>query len=138
MWPWQRSQKRAQILKPEPIVDREAALQAEGNRDSSLNSYSRPPNKPHVLLLGENIRRSPLRCKAHVQLPEEWSGLCHPSVSITGAKRVGIPADGTENDDKNPPRIAPRNLFDVAVEHDNLFHGDRFRWSAHDRDKHHQ
>ena len=31
---------------------------------------------------------------------------------------------------QNPPRIAPRNLFDVAVGHDNLFHGDRYRWSA--------
>jgi hypothetical protein len=34
---------------------------------------------------------------------------------------VKIPAAGTENDDHNPPRIAPRNLFDVAVGHDNLF-----------------
>lgn len=55
---------------------------------------------------------------------------CGANPTGTGAKRVSIPADGTENDDKNPPRIAPRNLFDVAVGHDNLFHGDRFRWSA--------
>jgi hypothetical protein len=48
----------------------------------------------------------------------------------TGATRVKIPADGTENDDHNPPRIAPRNLFDVAVGDDNLFRGDRYRWSA--------
>jgi Carboxypeptidase regulatory-like domain/TonB-dependent Receptor Plug Domain len=46
-----------------------------------------------------------------------------------GATRISIPADGTENDDKNPPRIASRNLFDVAVGHDNLFHGDRYKWS---------
>jgi len=46
-----------------------------------------------------------------------------------GATRVDIPADGTENDDKNPPRIASRNLFDLAVGHDNLFHGDRYKWS---------
>jgi hypothetical protein len=46
-----------------------------------------------------------------------------------GATRVDIPADGTENDDKNPPRIASRNLFDVAVGHDNLFRGDRYKWS---------
>ena len=46
-----------------------------------------------------------------------------------GATRVAIPAPGTENDDKNPPRIAPRNLFDLAVGHDNLFHGDRYKWS---------
>jgi hypothetical protein len=41
-----------------------------------------------------------------------------------------IPAPGTENDDHNPPRVAPRNLFDVALGHDNLFHGDRYKWSA--------
>ena len=46
------------------------------------------------------------------------------------SKYIKIPAPGTENDDHNPPRIAPRNLFDLAVGHDNLFHGDRFRWSA--------
>ena len=46
-----------------------------------------------------------------------------------GAIRVAIPADGTENDDKNPPRIAPRNLFDVSVGEDDLFHGDRYKWS---------
>jgi hypothetical protein len=38
-----------------------------------------------------------------------------------GATRLRIPADGTEDDDTNPPRIAPRHLFDVAVGIDNLF-----------------
>jgi hypothetical protein len=42
---------------------------------------------------------------------------------------VRIPAPGTENDDKNPPRIAPRSLFDVSVGDDNLFNGDRYKWS---------
>jgi len=37
-----------------------------------------------------------------------------------GALRVRIPADGTENDDTNPPRIAPRNLFDLSAGTDNL------------------
>jgi hypothetical protein len=46
-----------------------------------------------------------------------------------GATRVVIPADGTENDDHNPPRIAPRNLFDIVAGEDNLFHGDRYKWS---------
>jgi hypothetical protein len=52
---------------------------------------------------------------------------CAPS--LFGSTRVTIPAPGTENDDHNPPRIAPRNLFDLAVGHDNLFHGDRYKWS---------
>jgi hypothetical protein len=55
--------------------------------------------------------------------------LACPSGTSRGATRVNIPADGTENDDKNPPRIAPRNLFDLAVGHDNLFNGDRYKWS---------
>ena len=55
---------------------------------------------------------------------------CGPSPTGTGATRVKIPADGTENDDHNPPRIAPRHLFDIAVGDDNLFRGDRYRWSA--------
>jgi hypothetical protein len=37
-----------------------------------------------------------------------------------GALRVRIPADGAENDDTNPPRIAPRHLFDFSVGTDNL------------------
>jgi hypothetical protein len=36
-----------------------------------------------------------------------------------------------ENDDKNPPRIAPRNLFDVSLGDDNLFQSKTTkRWSA--------
>ena len=40
-----------------------------------------------------------------------------------------IPAAGTENDDHNPPRIAPRHLFDLAVGDDNLFRGDKYKWN---------
>ncbi|HWZ51019.1 MAG TPA: TonB-dependent receptor [Granulicella sp.] len=42
---------------------------------------------------------------------------------------VKIPAPGTENDDHNPPRIAQRSLFDASLGEDNLFNGDRYRWS---------
>ncbi|HEY2118305.1 MAG TPA: TonB-dependent receptor [Candidatus Acidoferrum sp.] len=49
--------------------------------------------------------------------------------NLYGSKLVQIPSPGTENDDHNPPRIAPRSLFDIAVGHDNLFNGDRYRWS---------
>lgn len=43
---------------------------------------------------------------------------------------VSIPAPGTENDDKNPPRVQPRSLFDMAAGDDNIFGGDRYRWGA--------
>jgi hypothetical protein len=47
-----------------------------------------------------------------------------------GSTLVQVPAPGTEDDDHNPPRIAPRHLFDLAVGHDNIFHGDKYKWSA--------
>lgn len=43
---------------------------------------------------------------------------------------IKVPEPSEEQDDLNPPRIAPRNLFDLAVGDDNLFHGDRYQWSA--------
>ncbi|MGA2631877.1 MAG: TonB-dependent receptor, partial [Terriglobia bacterium] len=48
----------------------------------------------------------------------------YPQFSAT---RVRIPAPGTENDDTNPPRVAPRHLFDASVGTDNVFHTDRYR-----------
>ncbi len=45
------------------------------------------------------------------------------------SKYVRVPAPGTENDDHNPPRIAPRNLFDLSVGEDNIFNGDKHKWS---------
>jgi hypothetical protein len=46
-----------------------------------------------------------------------------------GSIFIKIPGVGKENDDHNPQRIAPRNLFDASIGHDNLFHGDRYKWS---------
>jgi hypothetical protein len=40
---------------------------------------------------------------------------------------VKIPAPGSGDNDKNPPRIAPRNLFDASIGKDNLFHASRFK-----------
>ena len=58
-----------------------------------------------------------------IPLPSTCAG------SQFGSTLVQIPAPGTENDDKNPPRIAPRLLFDLAVGHDNIFHGDKYKMS---------
>jgi len=59
--------------------------------------------------------------------PISPTGIC-PS-SLYGSKFLQIPAPGTENDDHNPPRVAARNLFDLALGDDNLFRGDRYKWS---------
>jgi hypothetical protein len=50
--------------------------------------------------------------------------------ALFGSTLVTIPAPGTENDDRNPPRIAPRHVYDLAVGDDNLFHGDKRKWTA--------
>ena len=55
------------------------------------------------------------------------SGVC--TASQFGSKLIQVPGINAENDDHNPPRIASRNLFDASVGHDNLFKGDRYKWS---------
>jgi hypothetical protein len=64
------------------------------------------------------------------QFPTLTAPLTTCAPSQYGSTLVKIPAPGSENDDHNPPRIAPRSLFDLAVGHDNIFHGDRYQWSA--------
>jgi hypothetical protein len=59
--------------------------------------------------------------------PISPTGLC--PASQYGSTLLQIPAAGTENDDHNPPRVASRNLFDIGLGDDNLFHGDKKRWS---------
>jgi outer membrane receptor protein involved in Fe transport len=54
---------------------------------------------------------------------------CAPGLS-QGATRVVIPAPGTFNPDTHPARIASRNMLDLGVGMDDIFHGDRYKWSA--------
>jgi hypothetical protein len=63
------------------------------------------------------------------QRPTRSAPLTTCAPSQYGSTLITIPAPGTENDDHNPPRIAPRNLFDLAVGDDNLFKADRYKWS---------
>ncbi|MGA9719616.1 MAG: TonB-dependent receptor [Acidobacteriaceae bacterium] len=60
--------------------------------------------------------------------------LANPLTSCPGnqlsSPLVTIPAPGTENDDKNPPRVQPRNTFDALGGYDNLFHREHYRVNA--------
>lgn len=60
------------------------------------------------------------------------AGFQNCAASALTSKLVSIPGPGTENDDRNPQRIAPRNLFDMALGDDDLmhFHQDRYRIGA--------
>ncbi len=44
-----------------------------------------------------------------------------------GAERINILAQGTENDDHNPPRTKSRHILDLALGTDNLFRAERLR-----------
>ena len=55
-----------------------------------------------------------------------------PPLTATTARRrttarrgSRIPAEGTADDVDNPPRIAPRHLFDLGLGVDNLLHTDK-------------
>jgi len=63
------------------------------------------------------------------QRPTLTTALTTCAPSQYGSTLVKIPAPGTQNPDHNPQRIAPRNLFDLAVGDDNLFKGERYKWS---------
>jgi hypothetical protein len=99
------------------VTDFATALAFDGDQQAAIGLFcAGPSGQPIFATLTSPLSNAP--------------SSCGPNPTGTGATRVSIPANGTENDDHNPPRIAPRHLFDIAVGHDNLFHGDRYRWSA--------
>jgi len=96
--------------------------------DSGLVAGSVPDYATALALDGDEQAAIGLYCGATFATLTAPLTSC-PTGTPRGATRLTIPADGTENDDKNPPRIAPRNLFDASVGEDDLFHGDRYKWS---------
>ncbi len=48
-----------------------------------------------------------------------------------GATRVRIPPPGTQDDDRNPTRVAPRQLFDISAGTENLIRRDTYRVTLH-------
>jgi Carboxypeptidase regulatory-like domain len=71
-----------------------------------------------------------LTCDGKLAAPSPFGvALATCDAAGLGSIYVKIPAPGKENDDHNPQRIAPRNLFDISVGDDNLFHGERYKWS---------
>jgi len=46
-----------------------------------------------------------------------------------GSTLIRVPAPSTQNDDHNPARVAPRNLFDASIGDDDLLHTDKYKIS---------
>ena len=65
---------------------------------------------------------------------DQFATLANPirscAASNFGATRIRIPAEGTANDDTNPPRVAPRNLFDLSFGSDNVLRTEKVKMSA--------
>jgi len=59
-------------------------------------------------------------CGGAVATREQALTSAECTTSNYGATRLRIPAEGTEDDVNNPPRIAPRHLFDIALGADNV------------------
>ncbi len=92
--------------------------------DSGLVAGSVPDIATALSFTGAQQLAIGLRCGS--QSPT----LTTPITNCAGnaiTSRLRIPPAGTENDDTNPARVAPRHLFDVAVGTDNLLHGEHAR-----------
>jgi hypothetical protein len=87
-------------------------------------------NATGLPLTADQEFQSGLTCNGQLAAPSPTGpALAACSAAGLGSIYVRIPAPGTENDDHNPQRIQPRSLFDASVGDDNLFRGDRYKWS---------
>jgi hypothetical protein len=99
--------------------------------NSSCLSYSFDANGSPLLVNGkpaidlssltpDEQFQAGLTCDGVRATPTTGFSLCD-AAGLT-SKLVSIPAPGTENDDHNPQRIQPRNLFDMQMGDDDIIH----------------
>ncbi|MCU1264649.1 MAG: TonB-dependent receptor [Acidobacteria bacterium] len=86
--------------------------------DSGLVAGAVPDFDTALTFTADQQAQIGLFCGSTFATPTQGITTC--SDTNRGALRVRIPADGTANDDHNPPRIAPRHLFDFSAGTDNL------------------
>ena len=91
--------------------------------DSGLVAGSVPDYASALELTPDQQAQIGLFCGGVYATPTQGISSCNSA--NRGALRVVIPPDGQANDDRNPPRIAPRNLFDLSLGSDNVFKGEK-------------
>jgi hypothetical protein len=62
---------------------------------------------------------------ANVNNPATYFSTC-PANEFS-SRLINVPSPGTGDNDHNPPRIAPRDLFDVSIGKNNIFHADKYK-----------
>ena len=92
--------------------------------DSGLVAGSVPDYATALTLSGDQQAAIGLFCGGTVATPDSPITSCGGGAA-RGAERLVIPADGTEDDVNNPPRVAPRHLFDLGLGVDNLLNTTR-------------
>ena len=82
-------------------------------------------------LTGDQEFQAGITCDGKPATPTPTSpALATCDAAGLGSTLINIPGVGKENDDHNPQRIAPRNLFDMSLGDDDLFHTEKYKWSA--------
>jgi hypothetical protein len=92
--------------------------------DSGLVAGAVPDYATALGLSADQQAAIGLFCGGTVATPDSPISSCGGGAT-RGAERLVIPADGTEDDVNNPPRIAPRHLFDLGLGVDNLLNTSR-------------
>ena len=86
--------------------------------DSGVVAGSVPNFATALTLTPDQQAQIGLFCGSTFATPGQGLSAC--DVPNRGATRLRIPADGTANNDHNPPRVAPRNLIDLSLGTNNL------------------
>jgi hypothetical protein len=98
--------------------------------DTANNLIKLINNLTGLPLTADQEFQAGLTCNGQLAAPSPTGpALATCPAAAFGSIYIKIPAPGKENDDHNPQRIAPRSLFDASVGQDDLFHGDRYKWS---------
>jgi hypothetical protein len=93
--------------------------------DSGLVAGAVASLEDALALTGDQQAAIGFFCGGQVATRESPLTSAQCTTSNYGAARMRIPAEGTADDVANPPRIAPRHLFDLGIGADNLLHTDR-------------
>jgi hypothetical protein len=108
-----------QLKKIEPYID------FSWRYDSGMVAGSVPDYATALTLTPDQQAQIGLFCGSTFATPVQ--GLTECGDSNKGALRLRIPAEGTANNDHNPPRITPRNLFGLSVGSNNLLRTEKVR-----------
>ncbi|MFT4111336.1 TonB-dependent receptor [Silvibacterium sp.] len=93
-----------------------------------------PNGQPGIDLSGlsyDQQFQAGLTCDGVAATP--YKGFVSCDVAGLKSKLLSLPAPNTEDADKNPSRIAPRNLFDMSLGDENIYHlgsSGRYRFGA--------